>query len=223
MEEVKEPFIFKTQLSLVFMTGIKASDLAELAAHLKQVPPSSVYYHTHHFLQQHQFLTPEPPNDFAYWTTSVLQEDEIGERLAAMDTVRFGTLEVLRQAVVSTIEDFLKTGPVLRKAPPGEEFHFMRCVLFALDTRQSARSLEEFRDGLKKVSIGCLYNHVFAARLRPPLGVNDFSNWLRTGLGEAELAKKVERLDPYTHTMEGLRKRIIQLVEKRLEGPHADA
>jgi hypothetical protein len=31
---------------------------------------------------QHQKLSPEPPNDFAHWVTTALQEDELGERLA---------------------------------------------------------------------------------------------------------------------------------------------
>ena len=88
--KAKEPFIFKTQLSLVETTGLKARDLTELSHYLKEVPEASIYYHTHHFLQQHQYLTPEPPNDIAYWVTNVLQEDEIGERLAAMDTVGAG-------------------------------------------------------------------------------------------------------------------------------------
>ena len=224
MIRANESFVFKTQLSLVETTSLKAADLAEFNSHLKQVPEASVYYHTHHFLQQHQFLTPEPPNDFAYWITSVLQEDEIGERLAAIDTVRFSSLGALREAIVSAIDGFLGKNPPLRKAPPGEEFYFMKCVLFTLPTGYEASDLKEFLECLKRVSIGCLYNHVFEGRLRPPLGVNDFSNWLKNGLGESDLAKKIERLDPYTHTMEGLRKKIIYLIEKRLEGePRAKA
>ena len=78
-----EPFVFKTQLSLVETMGLKARDLMELCRHLKEAPGASIYYHTHHFLQQHQFLTPEPPNDFAYWVTHVLQEDLIGEKVIA--------------------------------------------------------------------------------------------------------------------------------------------
>jgi hypothetical protein len=57
-------------------------------------PPSVVFQHTHHFLVQHQELSPEPPNDFAYWVATVLQEDELGERLAAVDTVRFANYPV---------------------------------------------------------------------------------------------------------------------------------
>jgi hypothetical protein len=213
----QEPFIFKTQLSLVETTGLKAADLAELNSHLKQAPESCVYYHTHHFLRQHQFLTPEPPNDFAYWVTEVLQESLVGEQLAAIDTVRFGSLSSLKEAIVDCIDRHLEKKPLLRKAPEGEEFYFLKSILFNLPTAHQAYDLVQFLECLKKVSADSLYNHVFGARLRPPRGVNDFSYWLSTSLGEKKLASKIEKLDPYTHTMEGLRKTILRLLEQRLE------
>ncbi len=215
--KAKEPFIFKTQLSLVETTGLKARDLTELSHHLKEVPEASVYYHTHHFLQQHQYLTPEPPNDFAYWVTAVLQEDIIGEKLAAIDTVRFSSLSSLRVAIVSAIDRHLQDKPALRTAPDGEEFYFMKCVLFNLPTSHKAQDLKEFLECLEKVSIGSLYNHVFEARLRPPLGMSDFSNWLSSAIGEKKLASKIDKLDPYTQTMEGLRNKIMSLVKDRVE------
>lgn len=212
-----EPFIFKTQLSLVETMGRKAKDLTELCRHLKEVPEASIYYHTHHFLQQHQFLTPEPPNDFAYWVTRVLQEDLIGEKLMAIDTVRFSSLATLRDAIVTTIENYLQSKPFLRTAPEGEEFHFMKCILFNLPTSYAAKNLKEFLQCLERVSIGSLYNHIFEARLRPPLGMSDFSNWLSAALQEKNLASKIDKLDPYTQTMEGLRNKLIALVSDRLK------
>lgn len=215
------PFRFKSQVSLVMLTGLRAKNLAELREHLAVVPESCVYYHTHHFLQQHQFLTPEPPNDFAYWVTNVLQEDRVGERLAAIDTVKYDTLKELRDAIVEVLDAHLKKSQPLRECPPGEEFHFMRAVLFHLPTPYVANDLQEFKENLKKVSISSLYYHIFTGRLREPLGVNDFSDWFSRALNEPELAKQIEKLDPYTQTMEGLRQRILQLVERRVkEGAH---
>jgi hypothetical protein len=212
-----KPFIFKTQLSLVEATGLKARDLGELVRHLRDIPEASVYYHTHHFLQQHQYMTPEPPNDFAYWVTQVLQEEVIGEKLAAIDTVRFTSLASLRDVILRTLERHLEVRPALRIAPDGEEFHFMKCTLFNLPTSYIAHDLKGFLECLKKVSIGSLYNHVFEGRLRPPLGTNDFSNWLSESLDEKKLAAQIDKLDPYTQTMEGLRNKIVSLIEHRLE------
>ncbi len=61
------PFQFYTRLQLSELTGLKASTLPELLTHIRAVPTSCIYYHTHRYLQQHQYLSPEPPNDFAYW------------------------------------------------------------------------------------------------------------------------------------------------------------
>jgi hypothetical protein len=101
--------------------------------------------------------------------------------------------------------------------PPGKEFHFKGSRRFSLPAGPEARTLTEFLEGLQKTSISSLYLHVFEARLRPPLGVNDFSHWFENELGEKKLAADVARLDPYTQTLEGLRNRIAGLVARRLE------
>ncbi|MDD5628215.1 MAG: DUF5752 family protein [Elusimicrobia bacterium] len=217
-----EPFRFCSRLSLTVLTGAKAADLRELLEHLRAVPESVIYHHTHRFLQQHQHLVPEPPNDFAYWVTEILNDEEFGERLAAIDTVRFNSLEELRQALIASIEERLRNGCDSRPVPTGKEFHFMRAIRFSLLTEHEAWDLKGFSEGLRKVSISSLYLHIFEARLRPPLGINDFSYWFKTQLGETRLSEQVANLDPYTHTLEGLRGRILGFIDWRLkEGSHA--
>ena len=138
-----EPFHFWTRLTLTKLTGRRAVDLAELVEHLRAVPLSVVFQHTHHFLVQHQYLSPEPPNDFAFWVSNVLQEDELGERLAAIDTVSFDHLRELRDRIMAVIEGYLEPRQALRTAPAGEEFHFMDAVSFTLPTRYQAWTLAE--------------------------------------------------------------------------------
>jgi len=212
----REPFRFYSRLTLSFLTGRKARNLQELLDGLRDAPDMVVYHHTHRFLQQHQTLVPEPPNDFAYWVTHDLLDEELGERLAAVDTVRVNTLAALRDRLVATIERSLEGPRRHLVAPAGREFYFMSAVRFSLPTEYAVSDLREFLDALGKVSIFSLYLHVFEARLRLPLGVNDFSLWFERELGEAALARAVERLDPYTRTMEGLRRKIAGLVEDRL-------
>jgi hypothetical protein len=98
----------------------------------------------------------------------------------------------------------------------------MSAIKFSLLTRYQAWDLKEFSECLKKVSISSLYLHIFEARLRPPLGINDFSHWFKTELREDGLAEKVANLDPYTHTLDGLRNKIQGIIEMRLkEDPYA--
>lgn len=210
------PFQFFTQVNLVKLTGKQAKNLPELLALLKEASPSAIYFHTHHFLKQHQFLSPEPPNDFAFWVTNVLQEDRLGEKLTAIDTVQFGSIPELGDKIIGLIEKFLHSGGSSRSAPEGEEFHLRESIGFVLSTPYQAHDLGSFSDCVKKVSVHSLYHHIFEARLRLGKGQNDISAWLAQELGERKLAEAIARLDPYTYTLEGLRGRILELV-----GSHA--
>lgn len=211
----RDPFRFWTRLTLTKLTGRRAADLAELVEHLRTMPPSVVFHHTHHFLVQHQHLSPEPPNDFAFWVSNVLQEEQLGERLAAIDTIQFGSLHELRDRIVGVIDQYLEHRKELRTAPVGEEFHFMDAASFTLPTQHHARTLEEFADALRHVGSATIAYHLFEARLRVGGDDNDFSRWLEHELDESDLARAIRRLDPYTHTMEGLRQRLLLLIERR--------
>ena len=217
----RDAFRFYTRLTLTRLTGLRASDLAELMEHLRHVPPSVVFHHTHHFLVQHQHLSPEPPNDFAFWVTNVLQEDQLGECLAAIDTIQFARLKQLRDRIVAVIEAYLDGRRQLRTAPPGEEFHFMDAVSFVIPTGHEAHSLAELADALRRVGSATIAFHLFEARLRVGADENDFSRWLEIELHEPDLAAAIRRLDPYTHTMEGLRQRLLRLIAPRLEAQTA--
>ena len=206
-----EPFYFCTEYTQVELLGRNAKNLVELLQGIKEVPYSSIYYHTHRFLQQHHYLSPEPPNDFAYWIINILQEDILGEKIASVDIVQFKTIEELRAKFIELIECFLNEEMRLRNCPEGEEFHFMSCRTFILPTHQSAGNLYEFYEVLKNISIDSLYFHIFEARLRLKKKDNDFSRWLRD-IGEKKISEEISKLDPYTYTLEGLREKIISLI-----------
>lgn len=218
--KAKEPFRFYTRLHLSELTGLRASTLSQLLDLIKTVSGSCIYHHTHRFLQQHQYLSPEPPNDFAYWVASVLREDELGERLASIDTMQYSTIRSLREKIVITIEDYLKNNPLskLKFARSGEEFHFIKSISFVIPTNYVVYDLEGFIEVLKKITMDSIYFHIFEARLRLERQANDFSNWIETSIGNKELADEISKLDPYTRTLEDLRKTIIRITERRIYG-----
>lgn len=215
----KEPFRFHTRLHISELTGLRATTLGQLLGLIKTVPGSCIYHHTHRFLQQHQYVSPEPPNDFAYWVSEVLGEDELGEMLASIDTVQYATIRQLREKIIATIEEYLKGNKPanLKFARTGEEFHFIKSVSFVLPTHYLAYDLKEFVEILHKVTIDSIYFHVFEARLRLERANNDFSNWIEHSLGDKDLADMFARLDPYTQTLEGLRKTLIQMTQDRIK------
>jgi small-conductance mechanosensitive channel len=212
----KQPFQFSTRLHLRELTGSSARNLSQLVSKLKEVSDAVVYYHTHNFVEEYQFLTPQPTNDFALWVQDALGYDVLAERLASIDTFQFSTIEALRQMITGVVQDFLAQTAHEREAPFGNEFHFIKSISIVLPTSYIAHNLREFVGILRRISIGSLYFHIFEARLRLHRSTNDFSLWLDDSLGEKELAEEITRLDPYNYTMENLREIIIQLCEKRL-------
>ena len=148
----------------------------------------------------------------------MLNERELGERLASINTCEFTTIRALRNKIAETIEQFLnqKRGKFLKEADEGREFHFIKSISFIFPTPYTASNLKEFVSVLKKITIHSIYFHIFEARLRLEKETNDFSLWLETALEEKNLAKQIARLDPYTHTLEGLRDKIIRLIEAKL-------
>ncbi|RPH37270.1 hypothetical protein EHM92_03110 [bacterium] len=206
-------FQFKTKLDQTLLLGRRAKDAAELLDGVKNTPDASIYYHTHHFLQQHHYLSPEPPNDYAYWATEVLNDARLGEQLWSIDIIQYSTIEEIRHAFIEVLESRIAGGQKLRESPPGGEFHFMASRTFVLTTNNVAHTLADFRTILAGISVNSIYYHMFDAKLRLQSGTNDFSRWF-AALGKPELADQVSHLDPYRYTLEGLRKRILVLTER---------
>lgn len=218
MKRAREPFRFYTRLTLRELTGKKARDLRELVELIKEVPGSAIFHHTHLFLQKSLYLVPGPANDFAYWVSEVLHEEILGERLASIEICDFASIRQLRTRIVELIEEFLADNPgrPLRVAQEGREFRFLKTHSFMVPTRHVAHNLADFFGIVKFIGAESIYFHMFEARLRLERRSNDFSLWLETGLEETELARRIARLDPYTYTLEGLRRKIVGMLEERL-------
>lgn len=212
-----QPFQFYARRNLPFLTGRRACNLIELLTGIKEITGMSIYYHTHHYLTQHEFISPEPPNDFAYWISNALQDKLLGEKIASIDLKRFSSLEHIRAKLIEVIEASLNGISVYNhhKSPRGEDFHFMSACTFVFPTRYTAYSLGEFGECLKKVSINSIYYHVFESRFNSE--TPEFSKWFLSSLNETKLAEEFNRLDPYTQTLENLRKMLFNLVDKRLK------
>lgn len=206
-------FHFFSKLDQTILLGRKARNVRELLEGIRDVPGASIYHHTHRYLQQHHYLSPEPPNDFAYWVNEVLNDAMLGEKLSSVDIIQFRTIADLRTTLADVIANHIEVTDRIADCPPGEEFHFMSCQTVVFRTKYVAPGLQEFKAALQDVSINSIYYHMFDARLRLEKDENDFSRWF-SDLGLTKLAEEVSRLDPYTQTLEGLRKRIIALVNK---------
>ncbi len=222
LEKAKEPFRLFTRLNLSELTGLRAVTLGQLVGLIKTVPGACIYHHTHKFLQQHQYLSPEPPNDFAYWVSQVLGEERLGEQLASIDTIQFSTIRGLREEIARTIDFYLENHSIakIKFTRLDEAFHFIKSISFVMPTKYVACDLLEFLDVFKKITFDSIYFHIFEARLRLEKGKNDFSNWIECALGDLDLAVEISRLDPYSFTSENLRKKIISIIERRMDSAY---
>lgn len=211
-------FRFYTRQNLILLSGRRAKNLSELLAGIKAVSPMTIFQHTHHYLIQHEHISPEPPNDFAFWITNALQDKLLGEKIASIDLRRYSDLEEIRAELINLIETVQQNIAKMphHNSPPGEEFHFMSVRSFVFPTRYAAHNLIEFKECLEKVSVYSIYFHIFEARFHKK-DEFDFSLWLSKSLGAHKLAEEFNRLDPYTQTIENLRKTLVKLVINKLE------
>jgi hypothetical protein len=210
-------FEFYTSAELVFLTGRKAKNLQELLEGIKVSSDATIFYHTHRFLVQHQQISPEPPNDFAYWVSNILLDRLVGEKLASIDLIEFKTIPEIRKRIAEVIEGNLNSNGT-RSCPQGMEFHFMYSHIFVIDTGKRASNLKEFIEVVRTIPIRSIYFHMFQSRLMLGTGENDFSIWFRESLDEEKLASEISRIDPYTYTLEGLRNKIIRIVSEYVYG-----
>lgn len=218
IREAREPFYFCSRGILVYLTSRKARTVAELLALLEDAPLSSIFVHTHHSLEQHEHLSPEPRNDFAFWIHRVLHDHPLAERVASIDPRTCYTLAEIRDRIARVLKSALATHEAQqRAAPPGEEFHLLDSQIFTYRLPFVARTLEEFRNALEAIPLTALYHHMFESRLRLQIDASDFSIWLEKAAEAPELARKFLKLDPYTHTLENLKRRLVLLVNRYLE------
>jgi len=213
-----ESFVFKKVLYLVEVTGHRARTLDELLRALSVVPADSVGYHMHREFLQYKFAPIEYPNDFAYWTARVLGDDVLGEKLSVLRVFKHRTLDGLRQELSRQIASHLMEVPdaAQKAAPSDREFHFQQARAVVMDCNRTATNLDELVGALAEVESSSLYFHLFETRFGGGRGRdNDFAEWIRSSLGEEELAARVANVDPYMFSLEQVRRSLLKIFLER--------
>jgi hypothetical protein len=210
------PFYFNSASHLLRIGREKATTLMELLEAIRTCPESSIFQHTFQTLAEHHFIRSGFSNDFSHWTFASCNEVELAERLAAIDVREFTSIATLRERLIHIMESYLQKNPRAAARVAMEPFYLMASDLVVVPTPYVARNLEEFADGLHKVSIHAIYYHFIDARLRLKLNSNDFSVWLDKELDLPQAADKVNRIDIYTSTLEDVRRSILKVVEAEM-------
>lgn len=217
LQKATHPFRFYTRLNIKELTGVKAKNLSELLENLKTVSDSVIFYHTHDFLEEYHYLTPPPSNEFAIWVSYALNDAILAEKLSNIDIFDFSTIGALRNRITNVIEEHLNLFGGDRNCFEGAEFHFIKSISSIIPTPYVAHDLREFLQILHFISPNSLFFHIYEAKLRVGKIANDFSVWIVENLNQKELAEKISALDPYMLTIEGIRKKTIEIIDEHLK------
>jgi len=179
LKTADQPFQFVTASYVTRIGNQKSTNLAELGAGLENCSDASIFYHTFQSLGRHHFLTEGFSNDFAQWVLAACNRTELAERLASLDIRDYLSLAELRGDLRRVITDYCQTHPQQAEQTAFEPFFFCESVEVTVPLGLEARTLEEFRQGLERLSHASFHFHFIASRLRLHLSTNDFSTLVR--------------------------------------------
>jgi hypothetical protein len=212
-----KPFYFNTSAHLQRIGRERATTLLELVQALRTCSEDSIFQHTFRTLEEHHFIREGFSNDFAHWAFSACNETGLAERLASVDVREFTSVESVRDRVVHIVDAYIKNNARSGERVAREPFYFCASDTVVLPTPFVADNVDEFIDGLKRVSVHSIHHHFIEARLRLKLTSNDFSQWLEEEADLRDAARRLNHIDIYTSTMEDVRRQIIRIVESTLQ------
>jgi uncharacterized protein DUF5752 len=216
MTEAQDPFAFVTATYLTRILNQQARNLAELLQGLKESSDASIFHHTFQSLGRYHFLTEGFSNDFAQWALAAANQPGLAERLASLDIRSYVSLAELRADLVRVVEEFDELHQTEARLGAFEPFYFCESVEVTVPLGFEARNLAQFREGVARLSHSAFNFHFISSRLRLHLSTNDFSNWLEKDLGLESLARRVNRIDIYTNTIESMQKKLLFLIDQEV-------
>jgi hypothetical protein len=211
-------FQFSSSATLEQLTGRKAFNLDDLLGIVKTCSDSSIFYHTFSaFLKMRQAQIPFN-SDFAIWVAQQLNEAGLAERLRAVDLTEQVTIQSLRSNLIQIIEAYKEEKPKSFSKSADEPFYLYDVMRMVYLTDKFAYDLASLRDVLKGISIYSIYFHFIESRLYARRRTDDLSIWIETELKLAALAKRIRRIDITVYTIEGLRSKLVEVINAHLSG-----
>ncbi|MHB1346366.1 MAG: DUF5752 family protein [Candidatus Humimicrobiaceae bacterium] len=213
MDKNKSIFKFYDFNLLISPTGQKASNLKEFLNILVESEDNVIYYHLFQSPIKHLLRYPVHPNDFANWAADALGDFALAEKLANFDPYNFIEISTVKSEIVNIIEEHLWDLPTVPWTRPGFEFYFCSSISLIFDSRIAASNLNQFREGISKVSANSIYNHFFEARRRNKNKTSDdFTLWLKENSNEEKIIREIENIDFYFYSIDEIRLRLLNIL-----------
>jgi hypothetical protein len=214
MNNAETPFEFVTVFYLTRIGNQSAETLAEFLTGLQNCSDASIFHHTFQTLGSHHFLTEGFSNDFAQWVLADANRNDLAEQLAVLDIRDYVSIAALRSDLCRVVGEYCAAYPHFAGQSALERFYFCESAEVTVPLGRSARTLDEFRDGIAHLSHAGFYFHFISSRLRLQLQTNDFSHWLAGSLGLRTLADSVNHIDIYTNTLDSARAKLLRLIDR---------
>ncbi|MGB7972220.1 MAG: DUF5752 family protein [Candidatus Deferrimicrobiaceae bacterium] len=210
------PFAVKDCALLVRMSGLPpAINLRELRERVAACSENVLFHHFCESLLRPAFDHPDYRNDFAVWAKWYLSDRVLAERLGILDPYTVKSLEELRAITLDIFDERLSEVVAIPSAAPGDEFYFLEATTVTFDTGERVNSPKELGPAIRKMTNGSIFFHFLEARRRAPVGMDDFSAWLK---GEekknAKCIRTLESIDFYFHSLSNLKEEIIAALAK---------
>ncbi len=211
-----KPFAVKDCALLVRMSGLPpAINLRELRERVAACNENVLFHHFCESLLRPAFDHPDYRNDFAVWAKWYLSDRVLAERLGILDPYTVNSLEELRAITLDIIDERLSEVVAIPSAAPGDEFFFLEATTVVIDTGERVNSPKELGAAIRKMTNGSIFFHFLEARRRVPVGMDDFSAWLK---GEekknAKYIRTLASIDFYFHSLSNLKEEIIAALAK---------
>jgi len=210
------PFEIKDCALLTRTSGLPAAvNLRELRDRVASCHPDVLFHHFCETPLVPSFDYPDYRNDFAVWAKWRLGDQVLAERLGMIDPYSLPTLEDLRAATLEVIDDRLSEVAMIPWARPGQEFHFMQAITIVFDTGERIAHPDELVSAVSRMTNSSIYFHVLEARRRDPVGVDDFSAWLKGCDGQwGHYIRALESIDVTFFTLSELREKLIAVLTR---------
>ena len=105
---------------------------------------------------------------------------------------------------------------------PARIFSSTKTVTLVFKAGVRAKNLAEFLIAVKYVDRSSLYYHFYDSRLRLGGRMNDFSNGSPIRWGKRNSPKNSMAIDPFVHSLEGIRDRIVAAIEEEVQNGHGN-
>ena len=205
------PFAVKDCALLVRMSGLPpAINLRELRERVAACSENVLFHHFCETLLRPTFDNPDYRNDFAVWAKWYLTDRVLAERLGILDPYTVKSLDELRAITLDIIDERLSEVVAIPSAAPGDEFYFLEATTVVFDTGERVNSPKELGAAIRKMTNGSIFFHFLEARRRVPVGMDDFSAWLKSEEKKnAKYIRALREIDFYFHSLSNLKEEII--------------